>query len=800
LADHPKCHSWLTNPWLHLTLILLVAGFFRLWQIGAIPPGLFGDEATNGLDALDVLAGRGAVFFPANFGREGLHIWIVAGAFRLLGVIPLALRLPSVIAGILTALATYWLGQELAGRLRTGRLGIGRLGTGRLGTGRLGIGRLGDQKFAQPTNLPIYQPTNLPTYQPTNLPTYQPTNLPTYQPTNLPTYQSILPLLAALYVATSFWHVHFSRFGIRGVFTPLCGALAFAAFWRGVNWADQRKGESQSNGTMSAKGRISESTKLPCHPSAGSGQALVTMSPCHHVTMSPCHAWFALSGFFLGLATHFYTASRFFPFFLGGFLVLQGNIAYASGRREEALLRRHFGGIVLLYAVAALVFVPLGVYFLQHPGSFGQRAGEVAAFGAADLWPRMGQAAAANVLQFFLPGRGDLAQFYNLPGRAVFDPLTAILALIGIAALLWRWRQPAALFLLTWFPALLLPSFLATDRFPTLPRVLGTIPGVYFFPAVGLLAAVSVLRNGRIPIGSLRSSRSLSPCHLVTLSRFFSIAFIAVALLVHAGLTCRDYFRVWGPSAATFDAFEGDMTAAWHWLATHQPTGHVYLSSDIYRHPTFMLLGERATVTTYFQHRDPNLSWFDARAALPLPPSGQPATYLIAASSPPAGRAAEFLAGHGVERDRMLAPDGAPALTVIELPAETETRLLEEAGSLSLAFTDRLTLTGAKWIASSGGRPELWLAWRTTGPAPADWAGYRLEVAVGEWQTAVPFDAFRPPEWVADGRFLSWHRLDLPGGAGEPPRDLSLRLVRADDNRPVAQPHVPDGWHAVAVN
>ncbi len=105
--------AWLHNPWLHVAIIVLVAGFFRLWLIGRIPPGLFGDEATDGLDALDVLAGRGAVFFPANYGREGLHMWIVAGMFRLLGVTPLALRLPSAIAGILTAVATYWLGREL---------------------------------------------------------------------------------------------------------------------------------------------------------------------------------------------------------------------------------------------------------------------------------------------------------------------------------------------------------------------------------------------------------------------------------------------------------------------------------------------------------------------------------------------------------------------------------------------------------------------------------------------------------------------------------------------------------------
>ncbi len=369
---------WYADPRLHVAVILLVAGWFRLWQIDSIPPGLFGDEATNGLDALDILAGRGAVFFPANFGREGLHMWVIAGMFRLLGVVPLALRLPSALAGILTALATYWLGREVLSAWRHREVGEREAGA-------------------------------------------------------LDSLWDLLPLVAALYLATSFWHVHFSRFGIRGIFTPLLGALAFAALWRAVN-------------RSAAK-------------------------------------WFAVSGACLGLAAHFYTASRFLPFFLGGFLVVQWLVCVIARRPREALLSRHLIGILLLFAVAAAVFAPLGIYFLQHPGSFTQRAAEVAALGGENPWLRMGRAAGANVLQFFVPGSGDADQFYNLPGRAVFDPLTAILAFFGLGLLAWHWRRGPALFLLLWMPALLLPSFLATDRWPTLPRVLGVIPAIYFSPS-----------------------------------------------------------------------------------------------------------------------------------------------------------------------------------------------------------------------------------------------------------------------------------------------------------------------------
>ena len=713
----------------HVALLLLIAAFFRLWQIGAIPPGLFGDEATDGLDALDVLAGRGAVFFPANYGREGLHMWIVALMFRLVGVTPLALRLPSAIAGIATVLAAYWLGLEL---MRAAASDVARGNASWPGRACASFARA-------------------------------------------------VPLLAALYVATSYWHVHFSRFGIRGVFTPLCGALAFAAFWRGVN---RQSGK--------AAGWF------------GDGGAAL---------------WFGLAGVFLGLSLHFYTASRFFPFFLAGFLILDWLVARIGGRPGEAILRRHFAGIVLLFFVAALIFAPLAIYFLQHPGSFTQRAAEVAATKAADPLARMAQAALANVAQFFVPGAGDPEQFYNLPRRAVFDLPTALLALIGIGALARRWRTPVALFLLTWFPALLLPSFLATDRWPTLPRVLGTIPGVYFFPAVGLMALIRALHRG-VFIDVMRNKFRIT--FVMRNSFRTTVVVSALALGFHAGATYRDYFRVWGPSQATFDAFEGDMTAAWQWLRNNRPEGHVYLSSDIYRHPTFMLLNEHATVQTIFTHRNEGLSWFDARWALPLPPAGRPATYLIGSSADwcrgappregappcagaqpcaPTWREVEILLAAARPRERVPAPDGSAALTVVELPAEADL-VGRMAGPLpaEIRFTDRLTLVGVRFAPRQEAANWLTLLWRTDGPDPQGWPGYRLEVAGvrpdgAPWQDDLPFEAFRPPEWTPGGHFVTWHKLDVPNG--EPLSQVRLRLLRAGDRQPLAGPAAADGWHAV---
>ncbi len=692
--------SNLGNPWLQIALILAVAAFFRLWQIGSIPPGLFGDEAAEGLDALDVLAGRGQVFFPSNYGREGLYIWLVALSLKLFGVTPLAVRLPAIVIGILTCAVAWWLAREW-------------------GSADWERGRLVDQEPRPSSANPL-------------------THQPVYQFTNLQTY---LPLLAGLYLATAYWHVHFSRFSQRTVLTPFAIGLAAAAFWRGLNLGRTR--------------------------------------------------WFMAAGAFMGLALHTYSVGRFFPVFMALFLGLQWLVTPkpGPGAPEQRILARHWRPILLMFLVAALVFAPLGVYFVTHPGTFMMRASAVATYAGAgplESLQTIGRAALANLAQYVVPGAGDKAQFHNLPGRPIFDLLTAFLAIIGLLLCMLRWRQPGALFLLTWLVVLTAPAALATDRFPTLPRVLGVLPGLYLFPVLGLSALISLLApatSAAQPQAAPRRRVTVSPYHLVTLC--------ALALIVPAASTYRDYFRVWGPSAATFDAFEGDMTAAWEWLAAHEPAGHVYLSSDLYRHPTFMLLGERATVTEYFELADPNLSWFDARGALPLPVDGQPATYLIGASTVLPGLSGQLLPGL-IERERVLDPAGQPALTVLMLPVG-QAPAAQGALPAPITFSDRLALTGAGWTRAADGALLLVLSWRTDGPEMADWGGYRLEAAAGGQTTTVSFDSFRATEWVAAGRFLTWHRLALP----DTPTDVRLRLLRAEDDQPLAQPAAPDGWHAV---
>ena len=99
-----------------LVVTALAAGL-RFYHLGQWPPGLYRDEAYNGLDALGVLGGNHPLFFPANNGREPLFIYLVALAVAAFGPTVYAVRLPAAVVGTLAAWPTYLLGRDWFGRV-----------------------------------------------------------------------------------------------------------------------------------------------------------------------------------------------------------------------------------------------------------------------------------------------------------------------------------------------------------------------------------------------------------------------------------------------------------------------------------------------------------------------------------------------------------------------------------------------------------------------------------------------------------------------------------------------------------
>lgn len=97
-----------------LVLLLLLAAALRLYRLDTLPAGLHHDEASNGMLALDILAGKWPVFFSDYTGKEAGYMYLVALSTSLFGQTVLAVRLPAALAGVALVPAVYLAGRRAA--------------------------------------------------------------------------------------------------------------------------------------------------------------------------------------------------------------------------------------------------------------------------------------------------------------------------------------------------------------------------------------------------------------------------------------------------------------------------------------------------------------------------------------------------------------------------------------------------------------------------------------------------------------------------------------------------------------
>ncbi|MXX26752.1 MAG: hypothetical protein F4Z82_15060 [Caldilineaceae bacterium SB0668_bin_21] len=99
-----------------LIALTLAVSVLRLYRLSELPPGLHHDEGTHGVNALQVMRGEHAAFFPENNGREGMIVYAIALSTSLLGRTALAVRLPTALISAATVFVLFWLGWVLFGR------------------------------------------------------------------------------------------------------------------------------------------------------------------------------------------------------------------------------------------------------------------------------------------------------------------------------------------------------------------------------------------------------------------------------------------------------------------------------------------------------------------------------------------------------------------------------------------------------------------------------------------------------------------------------------------------------------
>jgi hypothetical protein len=458
--------------------------------------------------------------------------------------------------------------------------------------------------------------------------------------------------------------------------------------------------------------------------------------------------WFAAAGAVTGLTAYTYLAARLFPIPVAAalvvFLFVPVGTRHAVPVRRTTRLRN-----LLLFGLAALVvFAPLGIYFLRHPGAFSVRIQQIApgdTAGALEGWR-------LALGMFFI--LGDPYWRFNLNGYPIFGPLlgAAMLLGLGVAVVELVRGRPASerargLLLLAWLPVMLVPVALSgPSGAPSHLRAVGLLPLVTLFPALGIDFLVR-----RAP-GKWRLA---------------GWGLVGAALLLSGVWTIKLTLTDWGGSSRLYDENEGYLASLAAYLnQAEMPSEDIYVATHHHRHPTLgFLLEDYEDIGSLF-----------GGDALVLGPEGTSIMIYSRATPPPE----EWQAG--LEPFLLAAPpgpDNAPDFMAYEI--DNWPIPLTEASS---SFANIIALEGfASYPARTGEEMNLDLGWRVlAAPDQPDYVFVVSVCDVWEWcwaqrgttDTAANNDSYPSQEWQPGERMLTRVRFDLP--VGLPPGDYTARV------------------------
>ena len=496
-------------------------------------------------------------------------------------------------------------------------------------------------------------------------------------------------LLAAAALAVTFWSLVYSRIGHRHISFPVLMLASFYFFWKGL--------QARKVPAASEEGGPRWRDRLPINDS------------------------FLVAGLFMGVSFYTYFASRGLPLI---FLAFAGYLWLF----HRPLFRQRWRGILLTFAVAFLLAIPLVVTLIQETGA-DARVAEVAVplveARSANLAPLREHV--VRTLSMF-HADGDDEFLYNIPHRPVFGPVGAFFFWSGVLIALWHAARPAwhvirsrvtrrppgsvstpgeqpslaASFLLLWWLAGITPAFLSVP-----PASLGHTLAAQ--PASFLLAALPISLMVR-PQGRLRQ---LAP------------VLAAVLFVLVAARDLPDYFQEWPQRGnvrflyhATADDVAGYLSRQPQPLADFGIAG---LLAGPWDRLALQIELENAGV------KAARPRWFDPRRAILLQSSGRPA--VLFTGYPRVEIAYE-------ELYRPLPGETAGEYVLARVETEVP------ASAAPVCFRNGLCLLDGKYDADAG---RLHLTWQVAGP---------LELP------PTPLYSKPPPPGVYDGpRLLTFAQL-----------------------------------------
>ena len=520
----------------------------------------------------------------------------------------------------------------------------------------------------------------------------------------------LMGVLSAAFLAASYWHVHFSRYGIRAVLAPLWATLAVWAWWVAVGEPTDGDREPGSR--------------------AGVGAAMAC-------------------GAFLAAAVYSHPSGRLLP------IVLVAHAAYRTVATSGAAARRTWTSVAVAGLVALALFVPLGLYFADHPVQFTGHPSDVSLTAVAERQhdgslPRALLANGAAVAGMFFVS-GDPSTFHNLPGLPVFDPLSALAAVVGFGVLLAALasrnlqRRDRAVLLAAWLVILLLPTLLS-DRPPNYSRAIAALPAVVMLPALGLR-------------WTLDQVTGLSAAGRRTV--------VAVVIGVAALWTAWHYFVVFAATPHVYYSYDVEKLDAYRWLEDQAEAATVFLHPLWARHATIAYLNQNGPVRE-----------LDSHDTAVLPDDGRDVVFALPAKEADRegwdAALGDLLAGAG-ERHVIMDAQGNPALIAYEVPGSPPLADgLRPQHMANVLFGDGILLVGYTLGAAQPGEPlPVVLTWVAQRPMSDDLTVFVHLVdatgeAVGQLDREPAWASYRTSEWQPGDVVIDRFEPVLAEGAAGP--------------------------------
>lgn len=418
---------------------------------------------------------------------------------------------------------------------------------------------------------------------------------------------------AAFILGILYWHINFSRLGMEPIFLPLMLTLGMGFLLHALR-------------------------RLEHHTKGGAGW----------------DRW-ALAGLFFALTQYTYKAALFVPIFIGALLLLE-----IIMNRE--FLKQGARRLAVLLAVGVLVFAPLGIYWVTHPGEFVERPATV----LTSLGTNIQNTIKVGAMFF---GQGDENPRSNLPGRAVLDPALALGFITGVVLCVGRLKRRESRVMLIWLGAMVLPSIL-TDFAPHFGRSIAAAPAVALITAYGF--SESYPRILQILADLFHSPR-------------FATALVSTAFVLlfsfGAFSTFNDYFNIWGARTGNFDAFDVGLLSLSQMMHSRPPNEALFFTPV-----------ERDHYTVQFGLAGADANSFDGAYALVLPEPGSAAAYGVITR----------IDARTLERLRKVFPTGRAVETIYDYSAQPYAVIFRTEGAGQLNPQRRLDVRVGDTIALMG--------------------------------------------------------------------------------------------------